>query len=340
MNNATITTKETALSTICDPIIGSLCLVALILGVLGNAACLLIFQLNSDMRKTSANIYLSYCCIADIVSLFEWNLDHFMQPFFNEYVENPGLANCRLSVFLQYVSLQSSAWLLSFACMDRYFSVVSIPGSFVSRLPFTTMKSAHIWSVLIVLLLSLINLHLVILNGYFDPPVKLNRTIVEEIFNETTTINILIDYQNPDNHCYEYSPNNYFPVVWESIHLFIYCCVPFSIMIVFNSLLIMRMVRQKRANAKFKKSNTSGVNKTTLSLLSISFTFIVMNLPSTIMFGFIKINYSTIEYCVFKFFDFVEFSNRSLIFFNCFITNSKFRSVVLRAFSRRKITQE
>lgn len=327
-----------------DLVIAYLSLSIIILGLIGNMACFCIFRCNKQMRKMSTNVYLSYCSITDTLSLFVWNLDHFLIPLTNIEMEAISLFACRLLSFIQYVSLQASAWLLSFMCIDRFVTVVSIPGSFVSRLPFSSTKSAHIWSVLILVVLSFVDLHVLILNGYISSAKYKNTTIL----TNNTNLTVLVLTQKPTVRCYAYSPE-YSLSYWERIHLFIYSFVPFLVMFVFNSMLVYRVIRVKRAKREVlpsstheKKKDTSssnrGGNKLTFSLLVITISFIVMTFPGSVLYGYFELNTGTIRYSFIKFSDFLGFVNRASLFFNCFMTNLKFRSIVLdRLFWKRGV---
>ena len=131
-----------------------------------------------------------YCSLANILSLFEWNLDHYLVPTHNIKLEQISIIVCRLNGFIQYLSLQCSAYFLSWMCIDRFVSVIALPGSLASRLPFSTARSAHFWSIFIIIALFSINSHLFILNGFYDPPEWRNMS------NQTAYV-----YQNPDFHC-------------------------------------------------------------------------------------------------------------------------------------------
>jgi len=85
-------------------------------------------------------VVFSFISILDLLSLFTWNLDTFFRFFYDFSYEKKSFIACRLMVFLQYFSLESSGLLLSFISIDRYFTIISKPGSFVSKLPFGTPR--------------------------------------------------------------------------------------------------------------------------------------------------------------------------------------------------------
>ena len=69
-------------------------------------------------------------------------------------------------------------------CVDRFISIKSIPGSFYSRLPFGTIKSAYIWCGCITLIMFLFNIHILIFNGNYIKVIQTNITEIEFV-NET-----------------------------------------------------------------------------------------------------------------------------------------------------------
>ncbi len=139
------------------------------------------------------------------MSLFTWNVDHYYSYYNNGvYYEYTQVWLCRLMVFIQYFSLQTSAWLLAYLCVDRFVTIMATPGSIYTKLPFSTTKTAFISSCCIVLLFAIINLHVLILNGYYDPPVLINVTVSELVDGKLINITKTELYQSPDTHCGNY----------------------------------------------------------------------------------------------------------------------------------------
>jgi hypothetical protein len=346
-------------------------LMIIFIGVVGNTSAFLVFRFNKDMKKLSTMVIFSFLTVIDTSSLFMWNLNHFLEPNFKIYIENLSLFTCKFFTFLQFFSLQSSGWLLSYACVDRYFSIMSTPGSFISKLPFGTIKSSVCGSALIVSIMALANSHMIILNGWVRPPkqhkrvvefnvtmskqnmsvlegilagksnesywytlVSLNHSHLQAIGNYTLTN---IEYFSFE--CYRYSEDFKIVPLWDSVNMIVYSFVPFSIMAVFNVLLIKNTLSTSKTIKKNKqdKSTLNALKKKrrlTISLIVITCAFVVMTMPSTIMFGFfIRIIYYEIGKEILYLVDSIAFLNHSSIFFTCFLTNVKFRSIVLNRFS-------
>ncbi len=116
--------------------------------------------------------------------------------------ETLNLFLCRTMIFIQYFSLEASAFMLSLVCIDRYVTVLNTPGSIYSRLPFTTPKTAYIWSLGIITVAMITNSHILVLNGWLDPPYLVNITYLDIITNKTLIKQDLV--QSDFIHCYEY----------------------------------------------------------------------------------------------------------------------------------------
>ena len=133
-------------------------LVIIVLGLIGNTISFLVFRFHRSFKKMPSMVFLSFVAITDTLALFEWNLGHYFQLLYK--IDLQYRTGCRLFYFAQYASIQVSALLLSIMCLDRYVTVVSMPGSFLASLPFRTIKSSFIWSVGIVGFVILLNVHL------------------------------------------------------------------------------------------------------------------------------------------------------------------------------------
>ncbi len=137
-------------------------IVIIIFGLLGNTITILILRFDKNLKKITGLVYLSFVILTDTISLFQWNLDIFVKHIFEVSFNNK--ADCNIFTFMQFFSLQSSGCLLSILCIDRYITVVSTPGSFYSRLPFRTRKSAVAWSLAIIAFVFIVNSHILFSN--------------------------------------------------------------------------------------------------------------------------------------------------------------------------------
>lgn len=163
-------------------------------GLVFNTICFLIFRLTSEFKKMSSMVYLSVVVILDTVSLFDWNLDHYLVPHYNLRTEYLSVFTCKVFSFGQYYSLQASGILLSFVSIDRFVAIRTTPGSFYSKLPFGTVKSAWTWSIIVLITLFILNCHIIIFNAIFSEPEWRNRTL-----NSSTGISINETYMYQDS---------------------------------------------------------------------------------------------------------------------------------------------
>jgi len=215
----------------------------------------------------------------------------------------------------------------------RYFTVIAIPGSFASKLPFRTKKSAFFWSLGIISCVAIMNIHLLVLAREYE------LDVTEDVTFKNATFNITIYEFTNTLLCYSYQTGYQISPNWENIHLIIYNLVPFCIMAIFNGLLIKNVLltshsglnhKDKKSNANSSQTKSQRKKKSlTISLVLVTILFLVMTLPSSIIFGFF---YDFFDQNFGRSFllivDYLSFMNSSSIFFISLITNPKFRQVV------------
>jgi hypothetical protein len=277
------------------------------LGLIFNTITFLIFRFEKELKKMPSIAILSFVCISDTLSLFNWNLDHFLVRFDISISKN-SVSICKFFTFMQYTSLEISGLLLSLCSIDRYFTITNKPGSFMSKLPFGTLRTSVVWSISIIIFVFILDSYLLFANRLKDKD-KFECYTLENGFKIIET--------------------------WEKVHLFIYSFIPFLIMTIFNLLLMKKTQLSKRIGpSSVNKSNQANKKNLTYTLLTISTAFLIMTLPSTIMHGFFYyiINNGDIILNIFYLLDNVAFFNHTTLFFNCLLSNLKFRNSVLNSF--------
>lgn len=320
-----------------EKIISFFPIIIIILGLIGNTICFLMFRFSSKFNKIPSMVFLSFVAIFDTISLFEWNLNRFLYPNFLFALENLNLFSCKLVIFIQVFSLHSSANLLSLMCVDRFVSIKAIPGSFYSRLPFSTVKSSFIWSLFITIIMFLFNIHVLIFNGNY---IKINEKNITELeYINGTTFNKFNLFNQSEN-CYWYSENFKIVPTLDRINFIVYNLIPFSLMVVFNVLLIVTtLIENKSSKYLSNKKALKSMRKKrrlTISILSISLAFILMTAPSSMVFGFFSQDIIKIKngLLILNILDSIAFLFHSSLFFNCFITNIKFRKFCIGFFKK------
>ena len=78
-------------------------------GTIGN---LISFCICYSLRKNTTFVFLMFITLADIATLYFWNIVSFLHAYDIMDLINYNLYSCRIGTFIQYSSLQSSAWLL------------------------------------------------------------------------------------------------------------------------------------------------------------------------------------------------------------------------------------
>lgn len=307
-------------------------LLIIFLGITGNTVCFVVFRFFEPFKKIPAMVFLSFVAIADTASLFVWNLNHFLKPNFKIELEYLDRFSCKFFPFLQLFSLQLSSNLLSIMCIDRFITIISTPGSIYSRLPFSTLKTAYIWSGLITVILFFLNFHFLLFNGNYWP-IKSQYNITITTFINGTYLNQTQSEVVYDK-CFWYTSEFRIYPLWDKINLAVYNFFPFAVMTIFNFLLITKTLMQNKSLKTMKNKNEIKAflkkRRLTISILSITFAFIIMTMPGTISFGFFFDYFLSIPngVAIINLIDFFAFLFHSSLFFNCFFTNVKFRKFV------------
>lgn len=195
-----------------------------------------------------------------------------------------------------------------------------MPGSRLSKLPFRTVKSAYIWCSIIITTIVVLNFHILIMACTLldtteypstnDPKEKLAR-----LSKRVKSVQV---YANGFR---------LFPV-WESVHIIIYSAVPSVIMLLANGLILKNIFAMERRKHYATGKEAAGRKKmaNVLSLVLVAVLFLLMTFPNTILQTFFS-DRLTIDVIYFS--DHISFLNHSMIFFLCFVTNRKFRNIVI-----------
>ncbi len=90
----------------------SLGLYALILIIVGTVSSLMSLYICFKLRKISTFVFLAFLSVSDIISLYYWNLTHFIDNWFDIDFLNSNFWLCKFGSYYQFTSLQISAWIL------------------------------------------------------------------------------------------------------------------------------------------------------------------------------------------------------------------------------------
>ena len=90
-------------------IIGYYALILAMLGTLANAA---IIYVTFRAKSSATFVLLRYLAVCDTLTLFFWNLNFFTKSNLNIDLENYNIYSCKIGNWIQFSSLQASAWTL------------------------------------------------------------------------------------------------------------------------------------------------------------------------------------------------------------------------------------
>ena len=79
------------------------------LGLLGNIT---IFVVSFKAKSNSMFVLFCFLSLNDALCLYFWNLNHFVYSSFNLDLQNFNIYSCKIGSWIQFSSLQSSAWIL------------------------------------------------------------------------------------------------------------------------------------------------------------------------------------------------------------------------------------
>lgn len=288
-----------------------------------NLLCFVIFSFSKEFNSIPSMIYLSFISVFDTLSHINWRLSGLIEIYLSiNNIYERSMFICLAFPFITYASPQISAFLLSLLCIDRFMSVMSRPGSILSKLPFGTKRSALIWSLCVVIAICSLNSHFILFNGkyntFYNITINDNKT---DLFSEIE--------------CFRYSDKFTIFPLWDQVNLVMYSLIPFSLMLVFNILLIYKtLIPRKNTKSSLSIRSIRKKKKLTISILSITFCFIIMTTPASIAYGFFekKLSKTLTGKAILIILDFIMYFYHSILFINCFVTNAKFRKYFLNFF--------
>lgn len=92
-------------------VIGAYALFLIIAGTFGNLFTVFIIT-STKLKETTTFIFFAFLAVTDALSLYFWNLDHFLVGIFGIDRQNTSAIWCKVDSFIQFVVLQSSAYFL------------------------------------------------------------------------------------------------------------------------------------------------------------------------------------------------------------------------------------
>ncbi|RNA12601.1 hypothetical protein BpHYR1_009087 [Brachionus plicatilis] len=224
--------------------------------------------------------------LANIPSMYTWNLDVFLliipkdqksliiQYSIDEqnFIERLSIPTCKIFTFIQFFSLHSISWLLTYMSVDQAVKV------FFPTTQFLNTRKTYMFGGIIVLVIFLLNFHILLFAGVVQHLVmnetkKINGSLV----NSTVKFDVIS--------CYDTNLYSFYPV-WDRIHLIVYCFLPFSIMAICNVSMTIRLRPDKALNISCESVTAKKRRQISKFIIIYSIMFMLCTLPQVICFGF------------------------------------------------------
>ena len=249
-------------------------------------------------------------------------MEFIQKYFFETYYEYTSIELCRAILFIQYVSIQSSGWLIVLFSLDRLVALIAKSGSVYKSLPFGTINSAWLWSLTAIATVAGLNYQILVFPDSFR--------------NETTSnASILADIQE-DIYCSQFSNGNKFIQNWDDYLVYVYFYLPIVCIFVVNLLLIIKYFCSRKANSN--NTHSKSVKRRlslTLNVVAVSSVYIIMTLPYALYWGILYVKkMDTTRNNLGIAFDLLAFSCNSTVFFVSVLTNIKFRQEACKIFKK------
>ena len=230
-------------------------LALMIAGTILNSLTFIILCQSSfkNTKKQPTIHYMRTIAIFDILVLYGWNFQHYLSFVYGFTLETYNIPSCKFFLFLGYFTVQTTAWLRVFVCLDRYLSL-----GYLHKTWFSHSKNVLIIITCVVTILALFNLHIMIFGCFYRPD---------------GTVNI-------NSRLYAIFP------LWNYVTLAVYNCIPLVFMIIFNGGSIYHLIRLRRTstiqNSRIQHRSIS------ITLIITTFLFLIMTMPSNIAYGFFE----------------------------------------------------
>uniref|UniRef100_A0A8C4X6W3 G-protein coupled receptors family 1 profile domain-containing protein n=1 Tax=Erpetoichthys calabaricus TaxID=27687 RepID=A0A8C4X6W3_ERPCA len=226
----------------------------------GNLFTFYMLRFRKCGMSETANIYLSALAIMDCCCLLWVTLLDLSWTFLQGHPFWHMYPWCGLHTFLEFGAITSSIWIVVTFTLERYL---------VLRDPTARKHFSHARFSRRVLLLVILVSHVVSIPAYWI------NVVIMCIYNETTFSTV---------------------VVW--INTFLSGGIPFTLIIVFNSLIARQLTKASKLFTKEQQRTMKGiinrglVRRTILLLFTVSFTFVFLCLPHFITYCILRTTYN------------------------------------------------
>ena len=192
-------------------------------GTVGNILSILVLTRKS-IRKSTTALYLTFLTLSDLAVLYTGLLRQWILHLFDYDIRHLSEVVCKLHTWLVYSSLDLSAWILIAVTLER---IIAVWYPYSGKTKCSKMNAMVLMIVILIFVLSL-NAHL--LYGFVNKDVAMTTT-------RCVSVNI--------------SYSMFFRSVWSWIDLCVFCVIPFSFIVIGNSLILYKViVRHRKAKQK------------------------------------------------------------------------------------------
>ncbi|XP_053395950.1 neuromedin-U receptor 2-like [Mercenaria mercenaria] len=238
----------------------------LVLGTLGNLLTIVVLM-RSKSRMSSTALYLSSLAVSDLLVLWTGLLRQWINYMFDVDVRHFSVAGCKIHVFLVYFATQCSSWLLVAVTSERFIGVLlphKVKQGCTTRIAIVTIS-------IIVGSLMLLNVH-----WFYG-------------MGASVTVYNNITYQFKCSSIYDHY-YDFLGFEWPWIDLCIFSLGPFTILLIGNISIIVRvLVSKHKTRTRIAPLNAGlGVNRSgktsqlTVMLVLLNVVFFTCTIPISI----------------------------------------------------------
>lgn len=297
----------------------------LIFGTFGNLMAIVILRRMSE-KKSTIFLYLQALAVSDLVGLYIGLCRRWMNFQFGFNYVSVNDVVCKLNEWLLYTTYESSTWVLVTVTLQRAASVVWPHRMSV----WCTRRKSRLVLVAVISLTMLFHAHL-LYGMVFSSFVIANVTVFQD--------------------CIYFSPTSdygrFFVEIWSAVYLSVSTLIPFSILLLGNSLLLVKVIRslqearqrlavgsQVQVTARGKKTSSM-----TITLIVTSFAFFVLTSPYAVYINRFDYQAHAVsdDLVRFAFYQYVwvltiqlKYANYAVNFYLYCLTGGRFRSEMRR----------
>lgn len=226
--------------------------IIIFIGTFGNVLSFLI-MVQREMRQTSTFFYLATLAVADTIVLYISAFKTWITVMTGFELLHQGPAACKISIFMTQFCVHFSAWLIVAVTVERFlavwFPLRATTMCNLARAKFVTVMIAMIF---------------ILINSHVFWTAKLHT------------------FHNGQVKCVPYAYENIVCKVFPWIYLVLYSFLPVLVLLLFNSLIIVNLIKSKplfQAMTKKDQQARCDHQKLAVCLLVISFTWIITTMP-------------------------------------------------------------